>query len=133
MPNYNKVILMGNLVRDPELRYTPTSIPVVTLRLAVNTVFRTQQGEKKTESCFINVIVIGNQALPCTEYLAKGDPVFVEGRLQSRSWDDAQGQKRSTIEVVASRVQFISSKKKPLEEHIEVEEEIEPIEEEKKE
>jgi single-strand DNA-binding protein len=109
MPSFNKVLLMGNLTRDPELRYTATGVPVSNLRMAVNRSYKTQAGEERQETCFINVVVLGKSALPCSEYLAKGSGVFVEGRLQSRSWE-SEGQKRSVIEVVANNVQFMTMK-----------------------
>jgi len=109
MASFNKVFLMGNLTRDPELRYTPNGVPVANLRLAVNRTYKTQAGEERQETCFVTVVVLGKQALPCSEYLAKGSGVFVEGRLQSRSWE-TEGQKRSVIEVVANVVQFLTTK-----------------------
>lgn len=112
MVNFNKVILMGNLVRDPELRYVPSGTPVVNLRMAVNRYYKTQTGEDKEETCFITVVVWGKQALPCSEHLTKGSALFVEGRLQSRSWETNDGQKRSVVEVIGSRVQFLGAKKK---------------------
>lgn len=108
MPDFNRVILMGRLTKDPELRYTTGGSPVANLRMAVNRVFRTQSGEQKEEVCFVPVVVWGKQAEAVGEYVKKGDPLFVEGRLQSRSWETDDGQKRSTLEVVAVRVQFLS-------------------------
>ncbi|MDI6874464.1 single-stranded DNA-binding protein [Candidatus Solincola sp.] len=105
MAGLNSVVLIGNLTRDPELRYTPSGIPVCTLRLAVSRNFPNQQGE--VEADFFNVIVWRNQAEKCAEYLTKGRQVAVTGRLQSRSWEGADGQKRSTIEIVADRVVFL--------------------------
>jgi single-strand DNA-binding protein len=110
MANFNKVLLMGNLTRDPELRYIPSGAAVATFGLAVNRVYGTQSGEKKKDTCFIRVVVWGKVAEVCGEYLSKGSPVFVEGRLQSRNWVTQDGQKRSTIEVVAENVQFLRSK-----------------------
>lgn len=101
----NSVVLIGNLTRDPELRYTPSGVPVCTLRLAVSRNFPNQQGE--VEADYFNVIVWRNQAEKCAEYLTKGRQVAVTGRLQSRSWEGADGQKRSTIEIVADRVVFL--------------------------
>jgi single-strand DNA-binding protein len=103
----NKVLLMGNLTRDPELRYVPSGTAVATFTLAVNRVYTSQAGEKKEETAFIKVVVWGRRAEVCGEYLSKGSPVFVEGRLQSRSWEAQDGQKRSTIEVIADNVQFL--------------------------
>jgi single-strand DNA-binding protein len=105
MAGLNNVVLIGNLTRDPELRYTPGGLPVATLRLAVNRNFTNQQGEIETD--YFNVVVWRNQAEKCAEYLSKGRQVAVTGRLQSRSWEGNDGQKRSTVEVVADRVVFL--------------------------
>lgn len=107
MASLNKVLLIGNLTKDPELRYTPQGIAVVNLRLAVNRRWKDKAGEQKEEVCFITVVAWDKQAEVCNQYLRKGAPLFVEGRLQSRSWDDAAGQKRNVIEVRAERVQFL--------------------------
>lgn len=109
MANFNKVFLMGNLTKDPELRYTPQGVAVLNLRLAVNRKFRNKNQELKEEVCFITAVVWNKQAETCNQYLHKGSGVFVEGRLQSRSWEDNAGQKRSVIEVRAERVQFLGS------------------------
>lgn len=109
MANFNKVLLMGNLTKDPELRYTPQGTAVVNLRLAVNRKFRNKNQELKEETCFITAVVWNKQAETCNQYLHKGSPVFVEGRLQSRSWEDNAGQKRNVIEVRAERVQFLGA------------------------
>jgi len=109
MANYNKVLLMGNLTKDPELRYTPQGTAVVNLRLAINRKYRTKDQELKEEVCFITAVVWNKQAETCNQYLHKGSSVFVEGRLQSRSWEDNAGAKRSVIEVRAERVQFMGS------------------------
>ncbi len=110
MANFNKVYLMGNLTRDPDLRYIPSGAAVTTFDMAVNRIYTTQSGEKKKDTCFIRIVVWGKMAEVCGEYLSKGSPVFVEGRLQSRSWVGQNGQKRFTIEVVASNVQFLRLK-----------------------
>lgn len=110
MANFNKVLLMGNLTKDPELRYTPQGTAVVNLRLAVNRKFKDRNQELKEETCFVTAVVWDKQAETCNQYLHKGSPLFVEGRLQSRSWEDASsGQKRSVIEVRVERVQFLGS------------------------
>ena len=109
MASYNKVLLMGNLTKDPELRYTPQGIAVVNLRMAVNRKYRTKEQELKEEVCFITAVVWNKQAETCNQYLHKGSSVFVEGRLQSRSWEDNTGAKRSVIEVRAERVQFMGT------------------------
>ncbi len=107
MASLNKVLLIGNLTRDPELRYVPSGSAVASFTLAMNRVYKLQTGEKKEEVSFVKVIVWGRMAEVCGEYLTKGSPVFVEGRLQSRSWDGPDGQKRSALEVIAVNIQFL--------------------------
>jgi single-strand DNA-binding protein len=109
MASYNKVLLMGNLTKDPELRYTPSGTAVANLRLAVNRKYRSKEQELKEEVCFITAVVWNKQAETCNQYLHKGSSIFVEGRLQSRSWEDNAGAKRSVIEVRAERVQFMGA------------------------
>ena len=108
MPGLNRVFLLGNLTRDPELRYVPSGAPVATFGLAVNRRFMTQHGEKKDEVCFVRIVVFGKQAESCSQHLSKGRLVFIEGRLQYRSWEQ-DGQKRSSLDVVADRVQFLGA------------------------
>ena len=98
---------MGNLTRDPELRYIPSGQPVASFTIAVNRAYNSQSGEKKEEVCFVRVVAWAKLAEIANEYLKKGSPVFVEGRLQSRSWEAQDGTKRSTLEVVAQSVQFL--------------------------
>ena len=107
MIEVNKVFLSGRLTQDPELRYTPSGVAVTTLRMAVNTTFFSKDSEKREEVCYVNVSVWRKRAESCVEYLRKGSPIFVEGRLQSRSWETQDGQKRTTIEVQSDRVQFL--------------------------
>ena len=107
MANFNKVLLIGNLTKDPELRYTPQGTAVANLRMAINRKFRNKNQELKEEVCFITVVAWDKQAETCNQYLHKGSPLLIEGRLQSRSWEDNSGQKRSVIEVRAERVQFL--------------------------
>src|SRR3989338_5164335 len=107
MASFNRVYLMGNLTKDPELRYTPQGVAVANLRLAVNRRYKNKNGELKEEVCFITAVVWNKQAETCNQYLHKGSPLFVEGRLQSRSWEDNTGAKRNVIEVRAERVQFL--------------------------
>ena len=109
MASLNKVFLIGNLTRDPELRYTPGGTAVANLGLAVNRKFKDSSGELKEEVCFLTVTVWDKQAEACCQYLQKGRPIFVEGVLQSRFWETADGQKRSAIDVRAERVQFLGS------------------------
>lgn len=107
MANLNKVFLIGNLTRAPELRYTPASVAVANLGLAVNRRFRDKNGDFKEDVCFLTVTVWDKQAEACCQFLQKGSPIFVEGVLQSRSWETSDGQKRSTIDVRAERIQFL--------------------------
>ena len=106
MAGFNKVILMGNLTRNPELRYTPSGTPVASFGLAVSRRFK--QGEDlKEEVCFVDIVVFGRQAEHCGQYLSKGNGAIVEGRLQQRRWETEDGQKRSKHEVVAQTVTFM--------------------------
>jgi len=110
MASYNKVLLMGNLTRDPELRYTPGGAVVAEFGLAVNRQYRTQSGESREETTFVDIVVWGRQAETVNQYLSKGRPVLVEGRLQYDSWEGQDGQKRSKIRVTAERVQFLGGR-----------------------
>ena len=108
MANFNKVMLMGNLTRDPEKRVTRGDTSVVHFSVACNRNYTDRNtGEKKQLVSFIPVVVWGKQAENCMQYLQKGSPVFVEGRIASRSWETPQGEKRSKIEVVAANIQFL--------------------------
>lgn len=109
MPSLNKALLIGNLTRDPDLRYTAAGTAVANLRLAVNRTF-VVQGEKREETLFIDVVAWGKQAEACAEYLAKGSAIFVDGRLQSREYEAKDGSKRTVVEVVADTVQFLTRK-----------------------
>lgn len=102
---YNKLILIGNLTRDPEVRYTPGGTPVATISLAVNSKY-SQNGEMKEEVLFINAVVFGKQAESCGEFLSKGNPVLVEGRLRERKWE-SEGVQKSKMEVLTSNVRFL--------------------------
>lgn len=110
MASLNKVLLLGNLTRDPELRYVPSGTAVASFGLAMNRTYTAQSGEKKEEVCFVNVVVWGKQAESCGQYLNKGSPVLVEGRLSYRTWEQ-EGKTRSTLEVRAERVQFLGKPK----------------------
>jgi len=106
MSSFNKVLLMGNLTRDPELRYTASGAAVASFGLAVNRKFK--QGEEwKDEVCYVDITVWAKQAENCAEYLHKGSPVFIEGRLNYQSWESEAGQKRNKLEVVANNIQFL--------------------------
>lgn len=106
MVRYNKVIIGGNLVRDPEIRFLPSGLSVTNFTVAVNHTFR-QDNERKEEVSYFDVVVFGKQGESCAEYLAKGRAVLVDGRLRQRRWETDDGQKRSKIEIVAQQVQFL--------------------------
>jgi single-strand DNA-binding protein len=108
MATLNRVFLMGNLTRDPEVRYAPSGKAVSEMRMAMNRKYKTSTGEERDETCYVNVVVWGRQAESCGQYLSKGSPVFVEGRLQYEEWEK-DGQKNSRLRVVADRVQFMGS------------------------
>jgi single-strand DNA-binding protein len=107
MTSFNKVILLGNLTRDPEVRYTPNGIAVASFAIAVNRKYK-QGDETKEEVSYIDIVVFGKQAESCGQYIGKGDSVLIDGRLQQRRWDDKDsGQKRSKLEVIAQSVNFM--------------------------
>lgn len=110
MASLNRVFFIGNLTRDPELRYIPSGTPVVSFGLAINTSYSSASGGVKEEVCFVRVVAWGKQAEACNQYLKKGRSVFVEGRLVYRSWEQ-EGAKRSTLEVRADRVQFLGPRR----------------------
>lgn len=111
MASFNKVILLGNLTRDPEVRYTPKGSAVCDLGLAVNRNYTLDSGEKREEVTFVDVVLWARLAEIAGEYLKKGRPVFIEGRLQMDSWDDKQtGQKRTKIRVVGETMQLLGSR-----------------------
>jgi single-strand DNA-binding protein len=110
MASLNRVFLIGNLTRDPEIRHTPKGTAVGDLSMAINMVYRTQEGTDKEEVCYVDVVVWGRQAETCKDYLTKGSPVFIEGRLQLDQWETQQGEKRSRLRVRAERVQFLGGR-----------------------
>jgi len=107
---YSKVILIGRLTKDPELRYTPKGTPVASFSLAINYRYK-QNDERKDETTFIDIVVFGKPAEFCGQYLNKGSAVIVDGRLQQRRWE-SDGQQKSKIEVVAQSVNFLPGSKK---------------------
>ncbi len=111
MANLNKVLLLGNVTRDPEVRYTPKGSAVCDLGIAVNRQFTLDSGEKREEVTFVEVTLWGRTAEIAGEYLRKGRPVFIEGRLQMDTWDDKQtGQKRSRLRVVGENMQLLGGR-----------------------
>ena len=110
MANFNKVILAGNLTRDPELRYTPKGVAIAKFGLAINRSWKTETGEVREEVTFVDIDAFGKQAETIGQYLKKGRPILVEGRLKLDQWDDKQtGQKRSRLGVVLEGFQFLDS------------------------
>ena len=111
MANINRVVLVGNLTRDPELRHTPSGTAVCSLRLAVNTRRKdSATGEWGEKPNYFDVTVWGNQGENCAQYLSKGRPVAVDGRLEWREWQDKEGNKRQSIDIIADSVQFLGSR-----------------------
>lgn len=103
---FNRAIIIGNLTRDPELRSLPSGVQIATLGVATNRVWKDKNGAKQESADFHNVVVFGRQAETTAQYLRKGSSVLVEGRMQTRSWDGADGTKKYRTEVVADRIQF---------------------------
>ena len=100
----NKVQIIGHLGREPEMRYTPSGRPVTTFTVAVSRSWNTVDGERHNETEWFNVVAWGNLAEICKQYLTKGQQVYIEGRLQTRRWDDKEGQKHTSVEIVASEM-----------------------------
>ncbi len=108
MANLNKVMLIGNLTRDPELRYTPKGTAVADIALAINRVWNNDQGQKQEETTFVDITLWGRQAELAQQYLSKGRGVYIEGRLQMDTWDDKEtGKKRSKLKVIGENLQFM--------------------------
>lgn len=110
MANFNKVILMGNLTRDPQLRYLPSNTAVCDFGLAVNRRWRGADGEMKEETCFVDVDAFGKPGETINQYMSKGRAILVEGRLRFRQWTTEDGQKRSKLSVVAENFQFVGGR-----------------------
>ena len=108
--NINRVVLVGNLTRDPELRHTPSGTAVCSLRVAVNTRRRDESGQWADKPNYFSVSVFGNQAESCSQYLSKGRPVAIDGRLDWREWQQQDGTKREAVEIVAETVQFLGGR-----------------------
>jgi single-strand DNA-binding protein len=104
--NLNKVFIIGNLTRDPELRTLPSGAPVVSFGVATNRTWKDKSGQKKEDVQFHNVVVFGKQAEIVKQYLGKGSSIFIEGRIQNRTWDAQDGTKRNKTEIIAERIQL---------------------------
>lgn len=107
----NKVMLIGHLGRDPEMRYTPSGRPVTTFSVASNRSWKTSDGETRSETEWFNIVAWGSLAEICNQYLHKGQQVYIEGRLQTRRWEDDEGNKRSTTEVVAREMIMLGDRR----------------------
>jgi len=107
----NKVMIIGHLGRDPEMRYTPSGRPVTTFTVATSRSWNTADGERNTETEWFNVVAWGNLAEICKQYLNKGQQVYIEGRLQTRRWDDKEGNKHTSVEVVANEMMMLGDRR----------------------
>ncbi len=116
MRGVNKVILLGNLGRDPDLRYLPNGDPVAKFTLATNYRFKDREGQWQDKTDWHNIVVFRRQAEVCNEYLKKGSPVYVEGRIQTRSWEDKDGNKKYMTEIIAQSINLLGRKGEPEEE-----------------
>lgn len=107
----NKVMVIGHLGRDPEMRYTPSGRPVTTFTVAVSRSWNTADGERRTETEWFNIVSWGNLAEICKQYLYKGQQVYIEGRLQTRRWEDKESQKHTSVEVVANEMMMLGDRR----------------------
>jgi len=107
----NKVMVIGHLGKDPEMRYTPSGRPVTTFSIAVSRSWNTADGERRSETEWFNIVAWGNLAEICKQYLHKGQQVYIEGRLQTRRWEDNDGQKRTRVEVVANEMMMLGDRR----------------------
>lgn len=107
----NKIMVIGRLGRDPEMRYTPSGRPVTSFTVATSRTWNTSEGERRVETEWFNVVAWGNLAEICNQHLTKGQQVYVEGRLQTRNWDDAEGTKHTSVEIVANEMIMLSERR----------------------
>ena len=107
----NKVMIIGNLGREPEMRYTPSGRPVTTFSVASSRTWNTAEGEKRVETEWFNIVAWSNLAEICKQYLTKGQQVYIEGRLQTRHWDDADGNKHTSVEIVANEMIILGERR----------------------
>jgi single-strand DNA-binding protein len=107
----NKVMIIGNLGRDPEMRYTPSGRPVTTFSVATSRTWNTSEGEKHVETEWFNVVAWSNLAEICKQYLTKGQQVYIEGRLQTRHWEDQEGNKHTSVEIVANEMIILGERR----------------------
>lgn len=110
MANLNKVMLIGNLTRDPESKFLPSGMTVCELGMAINRHFTDQSGEKREQTCFVDLTAFGRQAETLAKYMKKGRPLYVEGRLDFQTWESKEGQKRSKLKVIVENFQFLGGR-----------------------
>ena len=116
MASFNKVILMGNLTRDPEMSFTPTQTAVVDFGMAMNKTWTGKDGQKKEEVCFVDCVIFGKRGEAVNKYFKKGEPIMIEGRLSFESWAAQDGSKRSKLKVVADSFEFVGGQQKAAQE-----------------
>lgn len=107
----NKIMIIGRLGRDPEMRYTPSGRPVTSFTVATSRSWNTSEGERRVETEWFNVVAWGNLAEICKQHLSKGQQVYIEGRLQTRNWDDSEGNKHTSVEIVANEMIMLSERR----------------------
>ena len=107
----NKVMIIGHLGRDPEMRYTPSGRPVTTFSVAVSRSWNSSDGERRSETEWFKIVAWGNLAEICKKYLTKGQQVYIEGRLQTRRWEDKEGERRTSVEVVANEMTMLGDRR----------------------
>ena len=107
----NKVMIIGHLGRDPEMRYTPSGRPVTTFSVATSRSWNTSDGERRTETEWFNIVAWGNLAEICNQYLTKGQQVYIEGRLQTRSWEDGDGKRHTSVEIIANEMIMLGDRR----------------------
>ena len=122
----NKVMIIGHLGRDPEMRYTPSGRPVTTFTVATSRSWSSMDGERHQETEWFNVVAWGNLAEICKQYLNKGQQVYIEGRLQTRKWEDKEGNKHSSVEIVASEMMMLGDRRESNNHHQSDAEDVEP-------
>ena len=126
MAYLNRIMIIGNVGTDPEMRFTPNGTPITSFRLATSRIYTTSTGERRKETEWFDVITRDKQAETCNQFLTKGQRVYVEGRLRTRSWEGADGQRRFRLEIHATRVIFLDRRPSPQAEEVEEPEEMEP-------
>ncbi|RLD02561.1 MAG: single-stranded DNA-binding protein [Chloroflexi bacterium] len=123
----NKVMIIGNLGKEPELRYTPSGRPVTTFSVAVSRSWKSSNGEHRSETEWFKIVAWGKLAEICKEYLHKGQQVYIEGRLQTRQWEDKEGQQRTTVELVANEMTMLGERREKSQSEDNSAEDVSPV------